>query len=153
VKSIIGDIADVYIDYDAICCTTNTTLTKEGKLVMGAGVAKWFRDGFEGIDSQWGQQLQNNPSCGIMVSAEYRTVFSPGPYLVAFPTKSDWRQKSSLTLIEDMAIDLEIVTSAMGWRSVLLPRPGCSNGGLDWDVVKPILEQYLDDRFTVISKS
>lgn len=41
----------------------------------------------------------------------------------------------------------------MGWQFVYLPRPGCKNGGLDYNSqVKPILEKHLtDDRFRIIS--
>ena len=40
----------------------------------------------------------------------------------------------------------------MNFSSVLLPKPGCANGGLNWEQVKPLLEQYLDDRFTIIDR-
>ena len=35
---------------------------------------------------------------------------------------------------------------------IAIPRPGCSNGGLNWEIdVKPIIEPLLDDRFIIYS--
>lgn len=39
-----------------------------------------------------------------------------------------------------------------GYSEVVLPRPGAGNGGLEWKDVRPILEEILDDRFTILSK-
>jgi hypothetical protein len=37
------------------------------------------------------------------------------------------------------------------WQHIVMPRPGCGNGGLDWADVEPVLSKLLDDRFTVIT--
>jgi hypothetical protein len=37
-------------------------------------------------------------------------------------------------------------------ENVLVPRPGCGNGQLDWEDVKPILLDHFDDRFIVVTK-
>ena len=39
---------------DAICFTSNGIVKKDGKLIMGAGVAKQFRDRFFGLDQESG---------------------------------------------------------------------------------------------------
>jgi hypothetical protein len=59
-----------------------------------------------------------------------------------------------MEIIEFSAKALLWQTRILNWRKVLLPRPGCSNGGLDWETqVKPVLEKILnDDRFVIISK-
>ena len=37
-----------------------------------------------------------------------------------------------------------------GFDTVVLPRPGCGNGGLRWQDVRPLLGLSLDDRFIVV---
>jgi hypothetical protein len=71
--------------------------------------------------------------------------------IVSFPTKHDWRDKSDLRLIRRSAQELLELVNKNCWESVIVPRPGCNNGGLEWETVKNVLEEVLDDRFTVIT--
>ena len=38
---------------EAICVTTNGIVMQNGKAVMGAGIAKFVRDSFPGVDSKF----------------------------------------------------------------------------------------------------
>ena len=69
--------------------------------------------------------------------------------IIAFPVKHHWAQKADLELIRKSAEQL--VEISQYCERVLIPRPGCGNGQLNWEEVKPILEEILDDRFYVIS--
>lgn len=71
-------------------------------------------------------------------------------FLVAFPTKDDWKYPSTWEIIEKSACHLVFAAYILGWTSVLLPRPGCGRGGLDWNKIRPNLRNILDNRFTVI---
>lgn len=66
-------------------------------------------------------------------------------------TVPGWACKSSLGLITTSLQDLIQITNDAGFKSVALPQPGCGNGGLSWDLVGPILEKVLDDRFIVVN--
>ena len=62
-----------------------------------------------------------------------------------------WMAQSDLNLIQQSCSELKQLAVEKGWDSVVLPRPGCGKGGLDWEkVVKPTVSAYLDDRFYVI---
>jgi len=124
----------------------------DGTLVMGAGVAKDFATRFPDIPKIWGEAtlLIKN---GKLKSNIIVTPHSDDLSLVSFPTKYNWKDKSDLDLIKRSAIQLYTISQALGWKKILLPRPGCSNGGLLWgSQVKPLLETILDERFWVICK-
>ena len=49
--------------------------------------------------------------------------------------------------------ELVILSDENGYNKVLLPRPGCGHGGLNWERdVKPLLQERLDDRFIVVNR-
>ena len=63
-----------------------------------------------------------------------------------------WELKSVPSLIRDSAERLARFADQKKWKEVIVPRPGCGNGGLPWEDVKEILEPIFDDRFLIISK-
>ncbi|MEZ4741074.1 MAG: macro domain-containing protein [Bdellovibrionota bacterium] len=65
--------------------------------------------------------------------------------ILNFPTKDHWKNNSELSYIEDGLKYLAENFSDMGICSLALAPLGCGNGGLDWAVVKPLIEKYLKD--------
>ena len=127
---------------DAICFTSNGVTKANGALVMGAGVAKAFRDTFPLLDVAAGYAVRTHGNrCQVVRDSK--------PAIVAFPTKHHWKDPSSLELIRDSAEQLMRLIEDRGWRMVALPRPGCRNGGLEWTQVKPFLS-VLDDRVVIV---
>lgn len=142
-----GDLFEIRRNYDAICCTTNAVVKSNGELVMGAGVAKGFAKTYPFLPKLWGTRVKNNESLHLFVTLMHRL-----PHLVYFRTKLNWREPSNQMLIEASCVDLALLADMVGWNKVLLPRPGCGHGELDWEKdVKHILEKNLDDRFEVIT--
>jgi hypothetical protein len=70
--------------------------------------------------------------------------------LITFPVKHQWFETADPRLIEKSALDLDVHVERLKLKKVVMPRPGCGNGRLDWKDVKPIID-WLDDRYTVIT--
>lgn len=65
-------------------------------------------------------------------------------WVLLFPTKKHWRNPSTLEYIEQGLIKFADNWDKLGAASIAFPRLGCGNGGLDWNVVKPLMEKYLN---------
>jgi hypothetical protein len=137
---------------DAICFTSNGILKKDDRLVMGAGVAKAFRDRFDGLDWDAAQSVKKNGNiCQLVIGIQDVKNSMKYHNIVAFPTKHHWRNPSDLELIKKSARELMDLVDKNCWTKVYLPRPGCSNGKLLWPKVKSELESILDDRIIIIT--
>jgi hypothetical protein len=62
-----------------------------------------------------------------------------------------WACIASPDIIRRSAIELRDMAVKARWKHVILPRPGCGAGELDWKDVEPILDQILDNRFYSIT--
>ncbi len=63
--------------------------------------------------------------------------------IVNFPTKTDWRKPAEYKYIEDGLDDLIKVIITNHIKSIAIPPLGAGNGGLEWEIVKKIIEQKL----------
>jgi O-acetyl-ADP-ribose deacetylase (regulator of RNase III) len=69
-----------------------------------------------------------------------------GPkWIVNFPTKQHWRSQSKMEWIDEGLLDLKRVIREYQIRSIAIPPLGAGNGGLQWQQVKPRIEQALAD--------
>lgn len=69
-----------------------------------------------------------------------------GPrFIINFPTKRHWREKSRLSYIRDGMAALVDEVHARGIRSIAIPPLGCGNGGLDWKEVRTIIESAMEE--------
>src|SRR6185436_21102554 len=62
-------------------------------------------------------------------------------FVINFPTKRHWKGKSR---IEDIQIGLESLVREVRQRnikSIAIPPLGCGLGGLDWNEVRPLIEE------------
>jgi len=131
-------------DACAICFTSNGVLKNDNALVMGAGVARAFRNMFPTLDKTMGYLVRENGNICQMVA--YQVTL---PVIVAFPTKHHWRNPSDLELIKKSAVELMDLVEKHNWKKVYITRAGCGMGQLSWVTVKPILEKIFDDRIIV----
>lgn len=133
------------IDCDAICVTTNGIIKKNGEAVMGAGVAHQAKIRYPGLPRELAVKLRFTGNHVYLMPQKNHIS------IVTFPTKNDWKDDSDIALIEQSCEELVVLTDKLRWNQVVLTRPGCANGKLNWSDVKPILEKHLDDRFIIIS--
>lgn len=124
-----------------IAITTNGSLTRDGRAIMGKGVAKQAAERFPELRHQLGRLLQ--------VRGNHVHEIMPG--LVSFPVEETPYSLPELRLIRRSAEELRLLTDQCGWTQVLVPRPGCGGGGMRWQEVQPVLEEFFDDRFIVVS--
>jgi len=120
------------------------------RAVMGAGLALQFARNFPGIEL-WYKGIQK--SSGLMPGDLY--IYSDNPSVLCFPTKDHWKQESKLSYIyEGLENLLGVVDLAHNdpesyglffFETIAFPRLGCGLGGLQWEEVKPVMEQYLDN--------
>lgn len=138
---ITGNLFD-YINEDnaAICITTNGTIKKDDKAVMGRGCALEIKKHYPDIDKHLGFVLKKygNHTCRM-----YYNIFT-------IPVKHNWFEKADIELIKRSLNELVDLVPPE-FSEIIIPRPGCGNGGLSWNFVKEEIKDILkDDKFMVI---
>lgn len=135
------------IQGDARCITTNGALRANGYAVMGKGVALQAKKRYPRIEATLGRLIQKYGN----------HVYYLGHRLISFPTKNHWmEEKSDLNLIKRSAIELvallrgDVPIKSKANRRILLTRPGCGNGNLEWSEVKPVIQTILSDNEFII---
>lgn len=141
-----GNIIEHLTEFDAICITSNGTIKANGACVMGAGIAKVFRDSIPGLDLELGKKIRQNGNVVNLLGKISRTL------LFSFPVKHQWFENADIELIKASLIKLNREIEIFDLKNVALPRPGCGNGKLDWEKdVKPVIEPLLSDRIVICS--
>jgi hypothetical protein len=122
--------------------TTNGCVTNSGKAVMGHGIALQAKNRMSKLPKLLGFHI-NTYGNWVLYFKEYN--------LFTFPVKHNWWEKADLQLIRQSAEQLLDHVNEKGFKKVWMVRPGCGNGRLKWENVKPVIE-FLDDRFIVVEK-
>jgi O-acetyl-ADP-ribose deacetylase (regulator of RNase III) len=118
--------------------------------VMGRGLALQFRTAFPGNYDEYRKVCslgQLKP--GMMLIHDLNRLTWPR-YVVNFPTKRHWKESSRIEDIESGLRALVTEIRNRGINSIAVPPLGCGLGGLDWRVVRPMIEQAFADMTDVI---
>ena len=133
------------IECDWICITTNGLLNKNGSAIMGAGLALQAKTKVKGCEVNLGQKIKKSGNHVYQFGH-----LTKDKILISFPTKNNWRENSSLRLIEQSCQELsnlwedEVKINPLKIPIVCLSKVGCLNSGLDYEKqVKPILQKYF----------
>ena len=151
---------------DVIVVTTNGFVKNNGACVMGRGIAKQIADALPEVPFILGNLIKtkgnnvhiicNEPNIPTIISFPVKpeTVVNNGTNVVSHcKTKigqvtAGFLAKADITLIERSLKELlDLANKHPEWKVILIPRVGCGAGELIYDTVKPLMEQYLDDRF------
>ena len=111
--------------------------------VMGRGVALQFKRAWpENFDAYAAACRRHEVQPGRMFVFE--NVGKAGPrYIVNFPTKRHWRDKSIIEDIDAGLSALVVEVRRRGIRSIAIPALGAGLGGLDWADVRPRIERAM----------
>lgn len=143
-REIVGNLWTFHTQGRWVVVTTNGSVRKDGCAVMGRGVALEAARKFPELPQQLGRS----------VKAFGNRVYSWPEYRVfTFPVKYRWHERADLSLVEQSAKELTDRIAGFRLSRVYMVRPGCGNGRLAWETVKPVLAPLLDDRFIVVEKT
>ncbi len=111
--------------------------------VMGKGIALQFKQAFPENYEKYRQACARGEvrPGRMFVFATGQLV---GPKLIVnFPTKQHWKGKSKLEDVDTGLDDLVQSIRSQGIKRIAVPPLGCGNGGLDWGVVRRLMEHKL----------
>lgn len=126
-------------DEEAVVNTINTVG------VMGKGIALMFKERFPENFKAYKAACQARE---VQVGSLFVTASDElgGPrWIVNFPTKQHWRNPTKIAWVIEGLKALREFIIAKEIRSIALPPLGCGNGGLEWPVVRKLIEESLAD--------
>ncbi len=108
--------------------------------IMGKGIAQEFKKRYPEMFKEYKGLCDKN---AIQLGRTYifKTLYDKA--IINFPTKKHWR---SVSKVEDIINGLDyFIEKYKDWgvTSVAFPPLGCGNGGLEWDIVGPLMYQKL----------
>lgn len=111
--------------------------------VMGKGIALMFKERFPSNMREYASACKvGNVNTGRMFVTETQELLGPR-WIVNFPTKQHWRDKSQIQWVKDGLEDLKRFIDEHNVRSIAIPPLGAGNGGLDWPQVRLLIEEAL----------
>ncbi len=111
--------------------------------VMGRGIALQFKRAFPDNFKAYALRCKRHEMQPGRVFVFETGGILPPHYIVNFPTKRHWRNKSRMEDIESGLRSLADEIQSRGIRSIAIPALGCELGGLNWPEVRSRLEAAL----------
>lgn len=137
IKYITGNLLDAHTE--ALVNTVNTVG------VMGKGIALQFKNRFPENYKIYRDACKNESfSVGQVLVVKEGNLLNQ-KYIINFPTKAHWKADSKYEYISSGLIALKEAILTYGINSIALPPLGCGNGGLEWPIVKSMIEKELKD--------
>ena len=138
IKFITGDL--LRSDAQALVNTVNTVG------VMGKGIALQFKEAFAHNNKIYAQACKDKAlEPGKLITVLDNNLIFGEKLIINFPTKVHWRNPSKMEYIEKGLKALRKLIIEEGIKSIAIPPLGAGNGGLDWNAVKPLIIETLED--------
>ncbi len=124
--------------FESNCSTIVNTINCVG--VMGKGIALEFKKRYPDMFMDYVQKCDKGE-----ISPGKPYLFQSGEIsILNFPTKDHWRSPSRLSYVND-GLDWFLENyEKYDIKSIAFPPLGCGNGGLNWDIVGPVMYQKLN---------
>lgn len=106
--------------------------------VMGKGLALEFKNKYP-LNFEIYKKACDNASFNI---GNLLIVPVDNKFIVNFPTKKHWRNKSDLEFIKIGLEELKVAIKDFNIKSIALPKLGCGLGGLDWNEVFDLIKDF-----------
>ena len=111
--------------------------------IMGRGLALQFKNKFPQNFKEYQLACTNNEvQLGKMFVHQTGQLINP-KYIINFPTKGHWKQNSKIEDISNGLDDLITIIEKYSIKSIAIPPLGSGLGGLDWKMVKKLIEEKL----------
>ena len=123
------------VNADCVVCTVNC----QGH--MGRGVALYLRKAIPGLYDAY-RPLCNN---GLLTVDKLWLYNKSSPRVLCFPTKDRTWEPSRIEWIEHNLHKLRNTYKQCRINTIAIPPLGCSNGGLSWSLVRPLIYAALGD--------
>ncbi|SEG23554.1 O-acetyl-ADP-ribose deacetylase (regulator of RNase III), contains Macro domain [Nonomuraea solani] len=107
--------------------------------VMGKGIALQFKRAFPEVFTAYAEACAR----GDLRPGKVFPVRTADRWVLNFPTKRHWRQRSRLDDIDAGLDDLARLLVELDLQSVAVPPLGCGHGGLPWSAVHPLILDRL----------
>lgn len=119
-------------------CLVNT-VNCEG--YMGKGIAYQFKLKFPENNKDYVKACKS----GELTIGKLHYFREDNKLIINFPTKDKWRKKSKIEYVIQGLDELKIILPELNVKSIALPPLGCGNGGLQWNEVKQVILEKLED--------
>jgi O-acetyl-ADP-ribose deacetylase (regulator of RNase III) len=107
--------------------------------VMGKGLALAVKNRYPKVFEKYVTSCKT----GKLRIGTLQLVKTDDRWILNFPTKNHWRGDSKLEYIEAGLKKFVKTYRRRGIASAAFPALGCGHGGLQWNVVEPLMRRYL----------
>lgn len=111
-------------------------------LVMGKGIAVRFSELFGGKDELKKQSLKIGDVAWLFFNGRYKFIY----YLI---TKEKYWHKPTYSSLRQCLINLNKLCLQHNIKEISIPKLGCGLDKLEWDKVKKIIQEELDNNIKV----